>query len=59
MNKILCSILISKKNKEKYIKNCLESCINQTYENWEMIIIDSCFTDSSKYIVRKLESKEN
>jgi len=33
--------------------------INQTYEDWGMIIIDSCFTDSSKDIARKLESKNN
>ena len=53
MNKILCSILISNYNKEKYIKNCLESCINQTYENIEIIFADNSSTDNSLNILKE------
>ena len=32
------SIIIPVYNVEQYIKNCLESVINQTYDNWEIIL---------------------
>ena len=44
------SIIIPVYNVEQYIKNCLESVINQTYDNWEIILIDDGSTDNSKAI---------
>jgi glycosyltransferase involved in cell wall biosynthesis len=37
--------------KGKFLKTCIESILNQTYSNWELIIIDDCSPDPIKQIV--------
>ncbi len=44
------SILIPVYNVEKYIKKCLDSVINQTFRDFEAIIIDDCGKDKSVQI---------
>ncbi len=51
MQNPLVSILIPFKNTETYIEACLVSILNQTYTNWELIIVDDGSTDSSFDIV--------
>ncbi|WP_214805573.1 MULTISPECIES: glycosyltransferase family 2 protein [unclassified Exiguobacterium] len=53
MNKV--SIITPVYNCEKYLTRTIESVQKQTYENWEMILIDDCSTDTSKEIIRKFE----
>lgn len=48
----LVSIVLPVHNGEKYLIESIESCRNQTYENWELIIIDDCSTDRSEAIAR-------
>ena len=48
------SILIANYNNGKYFKECYHSLINQTYENWEVIIIDDASTDNSVEIIESL-----
>ena len=38
-------------NSEKFIETCLDSILNQTFENFELIIVDDCSTDRSLKIV--------
>ena len=40
INKNKISILITNFNKDKFIKNCLRSCLNQTYKNIEVFLFD-------------------
>jgi glycosyltransferase involved in cell wall biosynthesis len=51
MNKHLISIIIPTYNRAHYLKDTLESIINQTYENWECIIIDDGSTDNTKEFI--------
>lgn len=48
------SIIIPIYNTEKYIEECLQSCINQTYRNFEIIIIDDNSSDGSLDIASKV-----
>ena len=40
MNKPMVSIITFTHNHESFIKYCIESILNQTYQNWEMNIIN-------------------
>lgn len=50
------SILIPCYNSEKFVADTLESCINQTYKNWEVILVDDESNDKSFEIAKKYES---
>lgn len=52
------SIIIPVYNVEKYIERCLNSCIHQTFENIEIIIVDDCGKDQSMYIVQKYAQQD-
>ena len=43
----LVSIVMPLYNCEKYIEKSIESVINQTYQDWELLIVDDCSTDKS------------
>lgn len=47
----MITVVIPSYNHEKYIGKCIDSVINQTYKNWELIIIDDGSKDSSNSII--------
>jgi glycosyltransferase involved in cell wall biosynthesis len=47
----LVSIVTPVYNGEKYIQECVESVLAQTYQNWEYIIVNNCSTDRTLEIV--------
>lgn len=51
------SIIISVYNKEKCIRNTIESVLNQTYNDFEIIIINDGSTDRSEEIISTIEDK--
>ena len=56
-NHSLVSVIIITYNQEKFIKECVESIIKQTYKNIEIIIADDCSIDDTKKILINLERK--
>ena len=52
------SIITPSWNSEKYIKKTIESVQNQTYLNWEMIIVDDCSSDNTVKIVQEISKKD-
>ncbi len=51
MTKGLVSVITPTYNCGKFIAETIESVRAQTYENWEMIIVDDCSTDNTKAVV--------
>lgn len=45
-------------NAEEFLGETIESVLNQTYENFEYLLIDDCSTDSSAAIIKKYEEKD-
>lgn len=55
----LISIIIPAYKSEKYIENCLDSVINQTYSNIEIIVVNDCSPDNLEEIVIKYREKDS
>jgi teichuronic acid biosynthesis glycosyltransferase TuaG len=53
----LVSIITPSYNSAKFIKQCIESVIAQTYTNWEMLIVDDYSDDNSLQILKKYNDK--
>lgn len=51
------SIIIPIYNSEKYIGETIESVLNQSYEDIEIIVVDDCSTDNSKEIAKSYTEK--
>jgi len=49
---IFCSVVMPVHNGEKYLMEAIESVLNQTYTNFEFLIIENCSTDSSVEIIK-------
>lgn len=49
----LVSVVITNYNNQKYIEECLDSILKQTYKDIELILIDDASTDNSDEIIRK------
>ncbi|MFC0308282.1 glycosyltransferase family 2 protein [Gallibacterium trehalosifermentans] len=43
----LITIITPVYNAEKYIETCIQSILKQTYQNWELLLVDDCSTDGS------------
>ena len=58
-NKPLVSIVINCYNSANYISRAINSVVNQTYTNWELIIWDDGSSDNTVNIVKNLKMKES
>lgn len=58
MNLPLVSIIIPAFNRAKIIKETLDSVVNQTYSNWECIIVDDGSNDSTVSILNEYSKKD-
>lgn len=58
MNPIHIAIVIPVYNASKYISDCLDSIVAQTYQNWEAICVDDGSTDDSLHILKDYAKKD-
>lgn len=58
-NSHLISIIVPVYNTEKYLSQCLESLVNQTYSTIEIIVVNDGSTDNSIEIIRSFAKNDN
>ena len=59
INLPLVSIVIPVFNRQNYIDDCIQSCLDQTYSNIEIVIYDNCSNDKTFLIAKGYEQKNN
>ncbi len=58
MNNPVISIVLPTYNGSKYIRQSIDSCLNQTYRNFELIIVNDCSTDETPAIIEEYARKD-
>lgn len=58
MSKEKVSIITPVYNSETYIERTINSVLQQTYSDWEMILVDDCSSDKSREIINKYIEKD-
>jgi glycosyltransferase involved in cell wall biosynthesis len=58
-NEPLVSIVLPTFNGERYLSQSIDSCVAQTYKNWELVIVDDASTDKSYLIAEKYKELDN
>ena len=56
IDKVKISVIVPVYNVEKYLSKCLESVLNQTFKDFELIIVNDGSTDNSQGIIDKYSS---
>jgi len=51
------SVIVPARNEEKLISKCLDSLLNQDYQNYEIVVIDDSSEDSTGQIIKKYAEK--
>lgn len=59
MKKPIVSVLMPVKNTELFLTECLDSILNQSFENWELIAVDDNSEDNSWPILTSYSQKDN
>ena len=55
----LISIIVPVYNTEKYLRRCLDSLVNQTFNDIEIIIVNDCSQGNCKEIIEEYQKKDN
>ena len=58
MNKPEVSIVMPSYNSAEFLEEAIKSVINQSFINWELIIIDDCSSDTSRDIILEYQEKD-
>ena len=53
------SIVMTAYNMEQYIEQAMMSCLNQTYKDIELIVVEDCSTDKTLEIIEKIAAADN
>ncbi len=55
----LISIIMAAKDTARYLPDCLDSIVNQTYQNWELIAVNDHSSDATPSILKSYSEKDN
>ncbi len=56
MTKLAVTVLMPAYNAEQYIAVAIESILNQSFANFEFVIVDDCSTDATWQIIQKYKT---
>src|SRR5690625_4333075 len=59
LNQTLVSVITPAYNAERFIEETIESVLQQTYSEWEMIIVDDRSTDNTVAIIERYVKKDD
>jgi glycosyltransferase involved in cell wall biosynthesis len=51
----MISIVVSTHNRSSRLSNCIKSVLNQTYPDWELVIVDDASTDDTEKVVKSFD----
>ena len=55
----LVSIITPSYNSSRFINECVNSVLGQTYTNWELIIVDDASNDNSRELISNIAARDN
>jgi len=55
----LVSIILPTYNGSRYLSEAIDSCLAQTYQQWELIVVDDCSSDSTPDIIASYVSRDS
>lgn len=58
MNNHLVSIITACYNSEKYISDTIKSILNQTHQNWELLLVDDCSADRTVEVIKSFQKSD-
>lgn len=58
MEEKLVSIVVPVYNSEKFIRDTVKTVKEQTYQNWELLLVNDCSTDNSAIIIKEYEKED-
>ena len=53
------SVITPTYNAQQFLNECIQSVINQSYENWELLIVDDCSSDDSASVIQRHMQQDN
>ncbi|WP_195939935.1 glycosyltransferase family 2 protein [Romboutsia sp. 1001713B170131_170501_G6] len=59
MNEALVSIITPVYNAERFLGDTIKSIQNQTYKNWELVLVDDCSKDGSADMIKEFQAKDD
>lgn len=55
----IVSVIVPVYNSEKYLKRCLDSILNQTFSDFELILVNDCSTDNSWALMQEYAKRDS
>lgn len=56
---VMVSVVLPAYNSASYIEATIQSIRDQTYRDWELLIVDDCSSDNIEYVVERLRMKDS